>query len=262
MKEHNANDTSTHIQRNMLSHPRATRAIFALLALAVLALFIWGIVSLVLVFFSVGEIEVRGNAPYSSEELISASGIEKGDRLYYLGADKKEKQLLERFPYLESVEIKSYFPNKVLIEAQALDVLLVTEIDGGYCAINKDFEILEMAQSIGELSAARTIYLDLDLEKMREEKTLLYELLEGLERFEHFDSINKIIVRDRHDISFIFSGNCRIVLGNTQNIGEKLKLALQIYNSSDFDRENYSAIDVSNKKKVLLRYVNKEDFEK
>lgn len=270
MKEHNANDTSAYIRKNMLAHPKATRAVFALFALAVLALFIWGIVSLVLVFFSVEEIEVRGDAPYSSDELIYAVGIEKGDRLYYLGADKKEKQLLDSFPYLESVEIKSYFPNRVVIEAQALDLILVTKHESGYCALDKDFLVLEVAQSISELSGARSIFLDTlgtfsgEVGQIgeSEEKSLLADVFAGLEDFERFDEINKIIVRDRHNISFVFAGNCRIVLGNTQNANEKVSLALKIYNSGDFDRENYSIIDVSNEKKALLRYVDKENFEK
>ena len=270
MKEHNTNDTAAYIQKNMLAHPRATRAIFACLVLLVIALCIWGAVSLVLVFFSVDEIEVRGDAPYSSEELISVSGIEKGDRLYYLREKQIKKELLECLPYLEDVEIKAYFPGKVVIEAKALEVVLVSKHESGYCALDGDMRFLEVVENIGDLSGARSIFLEtksgfsgaVGEVGQCEEKELVCELLAELANFEYFESVNKIIIRDRHDVSFVFSGNCRIALGNTQNMSEKLSLALKIYNSADFDKENYSVIDVTNEKKVLLRYVDKENFDK
>ena len=270
MKDHHSNNTAEELKKNLQAHPRATRVIFCTLVLLVLALFLLCTVSLVLVFFSVDVIEVYGESRYSSEELILSSGIEKGDRLYYLGAEKKEKALLQKYPYLKSVEIKGYFPNKAVIEVEDFDTTYIAKHELGYCYLNEDLMILEIAETAPTLSETDSIYLDFQSsfsggvgeDGICEEKDFIKEICDCLKNFEHFDKLDKICGKDKHSISFVFAESCKIVLGNTQNTDEKIKLALQIYNSSDFDRESCSVIDVSNEKKVVLRYVTKEDFQK
>lgn len=270
MNESHPNNTAAELKYRLKEHPLATRIIFAVLVLILVLLILWGTVSLVLVFFSVENIEVYGESPYSSEELILSSGIEKGDRLYYLGADKKEAELLEKYPYLKSVEIKSYFPNKAVIEIESFEAVYVSKHESGYSFLNEDFKILEIIEPKASFDEIGAIYLDLPYalsgetgsRAVFEDEGSVKDICALLKSFEYFDKINKISVKDKHNFSFVFAENCKIILGNMQNTEEKLRLAIKIYDSADFNRESLSIIDVSNEKKVILRYVSEEDFEK
>ena len=62
------------------------------------------------VLFKVSTIQVKNNTYYSSEELISRSGIDKGDKLFGINVTDTEKMLEDRFPYLQSVNIKRRLP--------------------------------------------------------------------------------------------------------------------------------------------------------
>ena len=63
-----------------------------------------GITLCMTVLFKVNSIKVENNSYYSDEELITRSGIAKGDNLFRIGATDIEAMLEDRFPYIRSVK--------------------------------------------------------------------------------------------------------------------------------------------------------------
>ena len=102
-------------------HRQASKVIFVLVVIAAIVAVFALVTSIVLLLFPVKEIEVLGDSRYDYSEIIEASGIKNGTRLYFLNEEKAEKAILSAFPYLESVEINSYFPNRVKIEIKEFD---------------------------------------------------------------------------------------------------------------------------------------------
>ena len=256
------------IRETLSEHPLATRIIFAILAFALAVLVIWGCVSAVLAFFSVEEIEVRGESRYSAEDIISQSGIRQGDRLYYLGADKKESELLDAYPYLEYVRIISYFPNKVIIEVSEYKTVFTVGHKVGTCVLNESLEVLEILSP--EESALRGVQLEISAPieaglgetASFEEAELALAFANALKDFEYYGQINKISVKDKHGIYFVFDGKYKIVVGNMQKLDEKLDLALKIFSASDFNRDSFAVIDARDTGKLVLRYVDGEEIAK
>ena len=112
-------------------HRKESRIILALSAILVFFLAISAVVALILLIFPVAEIEVSGDSRYSYTEIIEASGVKKGARLYYLNEKKAERKALEGLPYLESVEVNSYFPNRVKIEIKQFENIYLLYHESG-----------------------------------------------------------------------------------------------------------------------------------
>lgn len=265
----NADNSSPSVRDVLDRHPLASKVILAIAALILALLIVLGAVMLVLAFFSVDQIDIRGDSPYSEEEILSVCGIKKGDRLYYLGADEGERALLEKYPYLKSVEIVAYFPNKAVIKLESFRRVFVAECEEGYCYLNGELKILETVSSDEEIDkGAIRLVLSEGVRGSVGEKAafdgakLVDKIYSALSDFEYFNEIGRMDVSDARSISFVFLGKYKIILGDTQSIPEKLSLALRIHGSDEFLKDSFAIIDVSNTKKAILRYVNEEDLSK
>ena len=53
-------------------------------------------------FIGIGEFEIKGETDYKLSELVSASGLRTGDRLYEVNEKEAEELLLRGCPYLKS----------------------------------------------------------------------------------------------------------------------------------------------------------------
>ena len=65
------------------------------------------------VFFRVNDLEVSGNARYTAEEIIEASGIEPGDNLIALSRSRVSVSICTRLPYVQNVNIRKVLPDRV-----------------------------------------------------------------------------------------------------------------------------------------------------
>ena len=94
------------------------------------------LVALLSLLFPVKKFEIKGDTHYEQEELIDASGIRLGDRLYWLNAKKAEDALLEGCPYLKNVDIKRKFPNKICFEVEE-------SVPGWYIQVGEELYALD-----------------------------------------------------------------------------------------------------------------------
>ena len=67
------------------------------------------------VFFRVANIEVKGAERYTPEEIISASGLEPGDNLFFVNRSSAISRIYARLPYVETAEIELKLPNRLTI---------------------------------------------------------------------------------------------------------------------------------------------------
>lgn len=85
----------------------------ALIVLAILAALSF---LLMKIFFSVKEVSLRGDVEgYAIEEILEASGIEKGDLMLFLDKKKAANGILERFVMIEEATIDRQAPDRVVI---------------------------------------------------------------------------------------------------------------------------------------------------
>ena len=78
-------------------------------------LIVAGIVLFMSVFFSISKIDVKGNSIYSEDEIITASGIQEGDNLFFVNRIAAGSRIVAKLPYVDSVSITRSLPNSVTV---------------------------------------------------------------------------------------------------------------------------------------------------
>lgn len=252
----------------MQNHSLASKVIFAI-ALILAASIVLGIItSIILLLFPVTEIEVVGDSRYSYSEIIDASGIKKGARLYFLNEKKGEKKLLSAFSYLETVEINTYFPNRVKIEIKEFEDIYLVPHTNGFCYVNGNFEILEIVDAAPEYDRFSGIYIKLENvadggigDLLENEDTVRAQaLIELIKKYGFYQQLNIVDVENKYDNAFVVAKKYKFVLGAMTDISEKTDAAFKVCLDDSFVNDNNAVIDATNKKKVILRYVDDENI--
>lgn len=249
-------------------HKKASKVILVLAILLVVALALALVTSIILLFFSVSEIEVAGDSRYTYAEIIEASGIEKGARLYYLNEEKAENAILSAFPYLKSVKVYSYFPNRVKIEIEEFESIYLVSHADGFCYVNDNFEILEIISQAPDYDRFTGIFIKLEeaLEGEigtvceREDINRASELIEIIREYGFYQDLNIVDVDDKYNNSFVVGKKYKFIVGAMSDVEEKLDVAFKVCLSDSFIRENNAIIDATDKKKAVLRYVSDENI--
>ena len=91
-------------------------ALYKLLsAVLILAAIVLGCV----VFFRVNTVEVVGDSPYTAEEIIAVSGVEKGDNLFALNKYQISSRIYTQLPYIDTVNFVRRYPDTLVIHVTA-----------------------------------------------------------------------------------------------------------------------------------------------
>ena len=114
-------------KRNRASQRRPSSGVGGKLIImaAVVAAVVFGVA----IFFKVNTVEVQGNTIYSAAEIASASGIQKGDNLFTLNKEAAAGSIKASLPYVETVSVIRFLPDKVVIEVKESDATFAVQSD-------------------------------------------------------------------------------------------------------------------------------------
>lgn len=104
---------------------------------------LFSIINLFKGFIGVRKFEVVGDSPYLASEIAAGAGIKKGDKLYRLDKNEVEKAILLNCPYIEKVNIKTSFPNKIKFEVECYKPIWYIEISGDFYVLDQELRVLE-----------------------------------------------------------------------------------------------------------------------
>ncbi len=229
------------------------------------------VVLAVLEFFrliKVTNIVVKGESPYTNEEIIAFSGVEKGAYSYSFDKDDIETKLLDSAPYLRKVKVYRVFTRLVIkVEADTAKYYLkISDKTNEYYVLSSDLRVLECSSNIESIKEKELIYLELPhlaicsvgrfIEYDEPEKCgYVKENLDYFSSEEYKDTVTAIGLSSRFDDCYVdFYGKCRVIFGKPDNIEEKIRLATKylenLYNKGESIK--YLIIDVSNPDKTIL----------
>ncbi len=201
-----------------------------------------GLIIGLLLFFNINKISVTGDAVYSSEEVISASQIEKGDNLIFLSKQRVNKLITEKLPYVGAVKIKRRLPAHLEIQVTKTDAVYGIAQNGYYDLLDKNGKVLETNVeyvgpdktliNAGEVKSA-VVGEQITLEN---EKALprLKEVYEACEKVGLTD-ITEINITDLYNIKVVYQGRITLELGKTD--GDRLSKKLS-FGKAAIDKQN------------------------
>ncbi len=118
---------------------RVAVLLFSFLLLTIAVLWILSVT----VFFPISSVSTSGNTLYDTESVISASGINVGDKLFGVSEKKVRTKLTEDLPYIKSVELKrNLFDNIEIVVTETSDAFCYSQ-NGVYYTADTDNKILK-----------------------------------------------------------------------------------------------------------------------
>ena len=202
------------------------------------------LVCLVCVFFrfvGIGEFEIEGETDYKLSELVSASGLRTGDRLYEVNSKEAEELLLRGCPYLKSVNVKKKFPNKICFEVEERVLGWYIEISDDYYALDYDMLVLLETYDeealiergltklvLPELESAMCDYLP---EFGRGDEHLISETLKIVDTFRNHaikERLTYLDLSNRFEIKLTIDGAFDVKIGDMNNMDTKLKTVVEV----------------------------------
>ena len=103
--------------------------------------------------FGIRYFEVVGVTTYEYTDIVNASSLKRGDKLYSIDKEKAVANILEACPYLESVKITTKFPNTVRFSLEEKSPSWYIDISGDYYVLDSDMKVLTETTSRERLSA-------------------------------------------------------------------------------------------------------------
>lgn len=245
-------------------HRKSSVVIFLLGVVLVFLVILSLSVSILLLIFPTKEIEVSGDSRYSYSEIIDATGIKIGSRLYFINESKAEKAILEKMPYLENANVNSYFPDRVKIEIKEFDEIYVLKHERGYCYVNGSFEILEIVETLPAYSDFLGVFVKLENAISGEIGDTYYgedmqrakELISHIKKYGFYNYLNIVDVEQKYNVAFVFEKKYKFVLGAMTDMDEKIDASYKICFSDSFKMDEMCTINSSDKKRVIVRYID------
>ncbi|MDR2420744.1 MAG: FtsQ-type POTRA domain-containing protein [Oscillospiraceae bacterium] len=207
---------------------------------ALLALFI--IIFGVSVFFRVERITVTGSMRYTEDEIISASGIERGDNLFFMDRDAAARRITGAMPYVAVVRIERRAPGTAVIEITESRAVAAVAEGGSYWKIDSGGRVLERTDFAGTAGLIRVSGFSprtpkeggqLETEESYEtQRGFLLEVLSAIESRGIAGDVSNLDITNISAITFTYRGDVSVNLGGGDNASFKLDKFL-----SELERE-------------------------
>lgn len=193
-----------------------------LLAAAVLAL---------TVFFKVDTITVEGAQKYRAEEIVAGMDVKQGDNLYLWNKVKVSDAMLEKFPYLQSVQIRRHLPNALVVSVTECSASVAIASNGGYLLLSKEGKALEQSATSNGLPVVTGMTLsDVPLGRILSEDSSesaeeLLTILQIVDAADMLGDLNFINLSDLRDIHIGYQKRFDIRVGSVDNLAYYLRFA-------------------------------------
>ncbi|MBP5236639.1 MAG: FtsQ-type POTRA domain-containing protein [Clostridia bacterium] len=233
------------------------------------------IVALILafVFLRISAVRFEGNRLYSEEELLEASRIRIGERMY--GIDKKEisETIIRNCPYVKSVRITRTLPGTLNVKIEEYDAGFYVEIGDEYYVLGENLIVLEREMNYENVKRRGLILLDagnilsavvgqpLKLAAGSDTETVKNVMSAAVES-NVYGRMTRLNVRDKYNIFAVCDELYKLILGDSRDITVKLNLGGKILEDSMFDGNVTRAqVDLSDPEECGVIIDNQISFE-
>jgi len=214
-------------------------------------------------FLGIKRFELEGMSRYAEIDVVEASGLKLGDRLYTLDFDRVEEKILEECPYLESVKISARFPHTVRFSVEERIPEWYLDIAGDYYVLDHTLTVITEVSSEeglikegvtklrlpnvtrvmkGELPEFATKDGERDETELR--KTL--ELITTVRGSSFKKRITELDLSDRFHIRMTVDGSYYVSLGDANGLEAKLRKVEELLNSEIAKQYPSAEVDASN----------------
>lgn len=207
-----------------------------------------GVIVALSLFFNINKIAVSGDAVYSHETVIKASGVEVGDNLIFLSKSRLNEKITSELTYIGSVTVKRRLPSTLELVVKKTDAKLGIAMNGYFTLLDENGKVLEKdLETVGEniilLNPGEIESAELgETVVLKEEKVFakLQDVLTVCEQVGLHD-ISLMDISDIYNIKIVYQGRITLELGETdsENLSSKLALGKAAIEKQDEENNLY-----------------------
>ncbi len=229
---------------------RRNRIIFASFV-SVLIIVITVLVLSLTVFFKIDTITVNGTSRYDTQQIITASGVQKGKNLFITSTSKAQQGISSQLTYLSEVTVTRKLPSTIIIEVIGANASYSYQTSGGYALTDKNGKVLEIVKAesvpktaakiksnaafvaiVGEKISINSNLSEEQIKADEKELDLLNSVLDAIDESK-LDNITEIDVTVPTDLCVVYQNRFRLNLGGSSQLAYKLKSAKEIIAKED-----------------------------
>ncbi len=203
------------------------RRAIVIFCLFMILLLLIGTILCFTVFFPIKVIKTTGSKIYTSEQIIEASNIEKGDNLFSTSRDKTELTLKSKLPFIEKIEFDRTLPDTLNIKVFDAKEKLAYHYKNAYYSVSDSGWVMKKYDKkppnitvLEGVNATCKVGSPVDI-KDGKEKDLILELKEKLLATKM--KINKIDISNSVSIYLEIEDGITVKFGTGNYIDEKIK---------------------------------------
>ncbi len=210
-------------------------------------------------FFNIKEIVCVGYERLSEEEILKKAKVIKGNNIFITNL-RDIKENLAAIPYVSESNARRIFPNKIKVWVRECKPSFVVKNGNKYAVCDVNTKVLEITGenkenlcegSFSEAFEPKAGELLLDTEDKKNSKII--ECISSLENLGLLNMTSAIDFTDISDIIILYDNRLKIKLGNTNDIGYKLKFIAEVIRDSisEFER---ATIDYTGEKLYVSQF--------
>lgn len=212
--------------------------------------------------FNIQNIEVTNNKQLSPETIISLSELSVGQNIFEFWKNDVENKIKSN-AYIESVELKRVFPNKLEINIQEREPKFSVPVLGEYAYINTQGYILEITQN--QLNLPIITGISTKEEEIKPgnrlnnkdltELEIILKIISAMKENQLDKEVTSIDISNKNDyIIYMQNEKKKIHLGDGSNLSNKMLYVIAIINEEKGkEGEIFANGDLNQKFKVYFR---------
>lgn len=214
------------------------------------------------VLFNIKEIIVTGNATLEPTEIITQSGILKGDNLLLIDKSKIEKKIMDKTYLLDNVTVKRKFPATVELNLEMSDATFGVKYGGMHYYFSETKRLIARTEENSKPEVI--VFRGIELEKMnlgdylntKDEDALQIsqEILTAIKNSKLTD-ISYVDMRDDVNVDIYYKNQIQIKVGTINNLDYKLESANRVITQKITD-DQVGVLDVQTERKAYFRQKN------
>ncbi len=257
--------TPEQIQKRRMKRRKILR-VSSLLVLAVgtLSALIFGFIY----FFRIETVTVVGSKRYSDEEIVEASGIKKGSNIFFdLDSESVARKIVEKQPYISSVNIRRKIPQGVEIQVRESDAAYYMEICREYFILSDNLQVLERMEVSNEAQIRLYGLKKISCKKVDSAfvgqpisfldssyRDYFLDVLQVLKQSEMYGKITSITATSKFQMKIMYDDRFEISLGDSSDLNIKLLFSSEIIKT--FNEEQKGSLDVRDPSKGYVEIQN------
>ncbi len=239
---------------------RRRRMRFLLAGMFVTAALAVGVVFSAAALFKIKTVSVQqpeGGTAYTDDQIVAAFGQPVGENMFGFSPAESEQSLLEALPYLETVDIQRRLPDTVVIEVTPAVEYCAVSGESGWAICSTSFKVLRIESEAPEGliqvqgATAQSPSPGQPLVLTEADKLNALEQILSKAQTQGLVPISEINVSDLYEISFLYDGRIRIVLGTINDLDYKLdwawRLVIPGQTEDGLTEEDRGTLDVSSR---------------